>query len=131
MKLIPNISIRLLIQFILIGIYSVAVSNDTSGMITQNVARQIEDINKSRQKIEERINLRHSFLESHLKTLSSINVARYRMNTKQLFDSFEQVQSIWQELVKRSFSSISSQFLQDDLPNIKSQILFGTCVRRR
>ncbi|MBX3457227.1 MAG: ATP-binding protein [Candidatus Paracaedibacteraceae bacterium] len=92
-------------------------------MITQNVARQIEDINKSRQKIEERINLRHSFLESHLKTLSSINVARYRMDTKQLFDSFEQVQSIWQELVKRSFSSISSQFLQDDLPNIKSQLL--------
>ncbi len=87
------------------------------------MAQQIETINQSRQKIEERINRRHTFLEGYLKNLSSVK-SKYRdMTNADLLKSFDGVQSIWQELVQRSFSSISSQFLQDDLPNIKSQLL--------
>lgn len=89
----------------------------------QDVSAQIESIDDSRHKIEERINRRHAFLEDNLKTVSLINATYHHMRVNDLEKSFGVVQGIWQNLVKRSFSSISSQFLQEDLPNVKAESL--------
>lgn len=81
-------------------------------------SKDINSINISKKNIEKKITSRHDYFESTLNKLHLIE-KRYRNSSdKNLKDDLLYVEDVWRGFVERSFSNMSSEFLQDDLPKI-------------
>lgn len=104
--------VRQLILFFLCILAGEAICADNG------VKSRIDLIDDARSRIEQRINRRHKFFETQLHQLDEINSQYQDFPNAALESSFKFSETVWQDLVNRSFSSISSQFLQSDLPKI-------------
>lgn len=103
---------------LLVMLLPLSVVYSSESLTSEPAQSQISSIDIAKDNIEKRIQKRQTYFESLLKNLGSISSTYHMVDDDKLYAYFDFVQNVWREFVKRSFSNISSQFLQGDLPDL-------------